>query len=329
MRISLTIILLTWVLLAAAQTLKDEELKNKTGTFEILNRTDYARSEDGFSKAIVTANFNRITELVNIVRKNPVLADIKGFNGRARIYTVLSDTKFGYGVPARISFEFSSFFKNKKGEVVFNSIEPPSWSVYINMVNPLGSGFSSDLFNRERCYFTVPLNKKTIQPGIDIYGDECIVLYDPLRPDYWIPVSVGEAFDAAKSELNKEKDPVASAYLKQYYDQEYGDIAAEDLEKAAYFGGGISRVSVAPGFEGQDSLFPRIMKVNPAYWNMNLPKSAIQFITLRSIQNKDYLNRKFEECQKTIDSGSGCDLARFEYSFNLDDVRRLLPLIGK
>jgi hypothetical protein len=329
MRISLTIILLTWVLLPAAQTLNDEELKNKPGTFEILSRTDYARSEDGFSKEVVTANFNRIAELVNNVRKNPVLADIKGFNGRARIYTVLSDTKSGYGVPARISFEFSSFFKNKKGEVVFNTIEPPSWSVYINMVNPLGSGFSSDLFNRERCYFTVPLNKKTIQTGIDIYGDECIVLYDPLRPDYWIPVSVGEAFDAAKTELNKEKDPVASAYLKQYYDQEYGDIAAEDLKKDAYFGGGISRVSVAPGFEGQDSLFPRIMKVNPAYWNKNLSKSAIQFITLRSIQNKEYLRREYEDCLKHIDTGSGCDLYRFEYSFSMEDVRRLLPLLGK
>ncbi len=44
MRISLTIILLTLIELTVAQTPKDAELKNKPGTFEILSRTDYARS---------------------------------------------------------------------------------------------------------------------------------------------------------------------------------------------------------------------------------------------------------------------------------------------
>lgn len=305
------------------------ELKNRPGTFEILRRTDYAKAECGFSKADVTANLSKIEAIVTAMRKNPVLNDIKGFNGRARIYNVLCNPRTAYGVPARISFEFSSFFKNKNGEVVFNTIEPPCWSVFINQVYPLDAGFSTSIFDSEKCFFTVPLNKRTIIPGIDIYGDQCIVIYHPSRPDYWIPVSVEEAFASAREFNKREKDPVAAAYLKQFLDSEFAEFEPSDFSKPAFYGGNLSRVSVSPGMEGQDSLFPRIMQVNPAYWNKNLPKSTIQFITLNFIQNNDYLRREYEDCLKHIDTGSGCDLSRFMYSLSLDDIKRLLPLIGK
>jgi hypothetical protein len=330
MKISLTLLLLVWVSLSLAQNLKNAELKDRPGTFEILSRTDYTSADCGFTKADVTANMQRIVNLVNTVRKNPVLSDIKGFDGRARIYNVLCKEKCGYGVPARISFEFSSFFYSKTGKVVCNTIEPPEWSLFINKVFPLDAGFNSYLFNREKCYFTVPLNKKTIQPGIDIYDNECVVLYDPSMPDYWIPVTVGEAYATAKeSNLENEKDPVAKAYLQQFLDKEYSEFDKADFNEPAYFGGGISRVTASPGMEGQDSLFPRIMTVNPAYWNKNLSRSAIQFITLRSVQNKTYLKNEYNDCLKHLDSGSGCDLAKFELSYSIEDIRRLLPLIGK
>lgn len=304
-------------------------LREKPGTFEMLRRADYASAECGFSKADVTANLPKLIEIVTAIRKNPVLSDIKGFNGRARIYNVVCNPLTSYGVPARISFEFSSFFKNKNGEVVFNSIEPPCWSLFTNQLYPIDAGFSTNIFDREKCFFTVSLNKRTLMPGVDIYGDECIVIYDPSKPDYWLPVTVEEAFSAARDFNNKEKDPVAASYLKQFLDSEYAEFEKSDLSKPAYFGGNLSRVSAAPGMGGQDSLFPRIMKVNPAYWDKRLPKSAIQFITFHSTQNKEYLKREYEECLKHTDTGSGCDLSRFEYNFSHDDIRRLLPLIGK
>ena len=62
-------------------------------------------------------------------------------------------------------------------------------------------------------------------------------------------------------------------------------------DNPAYFGGGISRVYHRPGYEGQDSIFPRIVKVNPDYWNRELPRSAIQIINFNSIQRKDYLRK--------------------------------------
>lgn len=308
---------------ARAQFARD--LWERPGTFEILSRTDYTMPEGGYTKTDVTANLERLKNLIAAVRLNPVLADIKGFNGRARIYTVTYQLQNCYGVPSRISFEFSSFFYNKEKKVVFNSIEPPEWSVYVNQPVP---GWT-DLFDSRKGYFTVPLRKQTILPGIDVYDKERFVIYDPSRPDYWIPVTVNEAFAAARAFAEKETNEYALALNKQFLDQEWNDIPAEYRDKPAYFGGGISRVTYVNSLGGQDSIFPRIMKVNPAYWNKALPKSAIQFITLHSILNKEYLRRELEDCRKYVDRGSGCDLQRFEYSYGLEDIKRLTTLIGK
>ena len=79
---------------------------DKTGTFEILNRTDYAGPDCNFTKAEITTNLQKINEMVAIVRRNQVLSAMKGFDGRARIYTSIACQWDGfYGVPVRISFE--------------------------------------------------------------------------------------------------------------------------------------------------------------------------------------------------------------------------------
>ncbi len=306
-----------------------EDLSQRPGTFEILSRTDYASDECGFTKADMTANFERIKELVAIIRQNPVLSDIKGFNGRARIHTMSMTCKrpSWYGVPARISFEFSSFFRNKEGKVTFNTIEPPSWSIYTNDLIP---GWS-DLQDGKYGYFTAPLRKETIEPGIDVYDKQCWVIYDPDRPPYWVSVTVEEAFNAAREFAAKEKDELAAALNKQFLDQEWAAIPASDRKKPAFFGGGLSRVSSSHSYQGQDSLFPRIMKVNPEYFNKNLPKSAIQFMWFTSVRNKQYMKKELDQCREYMkkDSGSGCDLARFELSFGMTDIRNLPVLIGK
>lgn len=306
-----------------------EDLSEKPGTYEILSRTEYAPSECGFTKADMTANLERIKDLVAVVRQNPVLADIRGFNGRARIHTMpmTCKRKEWYGVPARIAFEFSSFFINKEGKVSFNIIEPPSWSLFTNEMIPNWSG----IFDMDESYFTAPLKKKTVDPGIDVYDGECWVIYDPERPSYWIPVTVEEAFAAARKSLMKEKNEIALAYNKQFLEQEWAAIAPEDRQKPAYFGGGITRVSASPGYGEQDSIFPKIVKVNPEYLNRSLPRSAIQFMWFRSVQNKQYMKTRLDECieHRKKNWGSGCDLPRFELSFGMTDIRSLAAEIGK
>jgi hypothetical protein len=300
-------------------------LTDKPGTFEILPRTDYVMSECGFTKAEVEANFERIKAVVGVMRQNAVLNDIRGFMGRARVYTATMTCKEPgwYGVSSRLSFEFCSWFRSKDGKETYSTIEPPEWSLFINDLIP---GWS-DIADSKHGYFTVPLRKKNMAPGIDVYDRERFIIYDPSRPPYWIPVTVEEAFAAAREFAAKEKDEFTAALNKQFLDQEYAAIPASDRNKRAYFGGGLARVSSTPGLQGQDSLFPFIMKVNPEYWNRNLPKSAVQFMYFTSVQDKKYLARRKDEYLK--DNSTSYPLKRFEESLGMDDFRRLVPLIGK
>ena len=304
-------------------------LADRPGTFEILSRTDYAWHECGFTQDDMTANLGRIKDIIEVVRQNPVLGDIKGFAGRARLHTMSMTCKLEvwYGVPVRVAFEICTFFYNKEGKVAYNTIEPPSWSLCTNDFIP---GWS-DIFDIKYSYFTVPLRKKTVEPGIDVYDGECWVLFNPDRPPYWIPVTVEEAFRAAREFSAKEPNEVAAAYNRQFLDQEWAAIPEEDRQKPAYFGGGLARVSASPGYGGQDSIFPQIMKVNPALPDRTLPHSAIQFMWFRSGQNKQYMKKQLDECREYLkkERTSGCDLTRFELSFGMTDIRNLAEEIGR
>ena len=316
-----TILCIKYPLLAQ----KQPSLADKPGTFEILSRSDYVMPEQGFTKAEVTANLQRIVDLVNVVRQNPVLADIKGFMGRARIYTYTFPNYCAYGVPARVCFEFSDYlYHNDK--ISYNTIEPPSWSILLNVISGAGYWYN---FNTEKCMFTIPANKKTIAPGIDVYDEVTYVIYDPSRPPYWVPVTVEEAFACAREEAKKEKDEISAKYVNEFLDKEWAAFSPADLKKPAYFGGGISRVSASSGMGDQKNIFPSIVKVNPEYWNKNLPKSVIQFITLTVSMDKKSLRTEYEDCLKHQYYGETCNLARFMISYNEDDIKKLPQLFGK
>jgi hypothetical protein len=305
-----------------AQPEKIPYLGDKPGTFEILSRTDYSYKLK-FTPAEMAANMERIRELVSIVRQDPVLTDIKGFMGRARIYDISGTQKCSYGVPARISFEFSDYLYSK-GKITYNAIEPPEWTILLNQMSGYWYGF-----NTEKCMFTTPFNKETIAPGVDVYDNFTFVIYDPSRPPYWLPVTVEEAFAVAREEAKKEKDEIAAKYMNDFVEKEWAAISPANLKNQAYFGGGITRVSDASGFGDQKNLFPPIVKVNPEYWNKNLPKSTIQFIVLTMSMDKKYMQSEYESCVKHQYYGETCNLRRFMVSYDEEDIKKLGQLIGK
>jgi hypothetical protein len=311
--------LLSFTLLVSLH-LKAQELPlilDKPGTFEILNRTDNAGPDCNFTKAELSANIQKINELVAIVRKNPVLTEMKGFDGRARIYTTVACQYEGvYGVPVRISFEFAAWVKMKDGKEARNLIEPPEWSVHMNTIQP---GWTSG-FSIKPDFFAVSEKKETVTPGIDVYDGECFVIYNPDRPDYWLPVTVKEAFDVAYAENKRNSDEVQWGYMKKMLDEEWAAIPQSDWNKHATMSGMLSRVGTHEGF-------PKIMKVNPAYWDKSKPKSDIQLITFRMITNKKFLTQRTQEyLQKNSISYHS---ARFEESLDIEFVKSLLPIVIK
>jgi len=132
--VSMLILILVFPIVIFGQ--KQPPRFDKPGTFTILSRTNYTLPECGFTKAEMTANLQKITELVNIIRKkNLVLSNIVGFEGRARIYNTNNCTEYGgYGVPSRISFEFCTWYLSNSGKEELGTIEPPEWSIFINKI---------------------------------------------------------------------------------------------------------------------------------------------------------------------------------------------------
>ena len=316
-RLLLLLLLSIAVELCIAQSKELPLILDKKGTFETLSRNDYAGIGCQFTNAEIVANLQKIDGLVAIVRKNPVLSELKGFDGRARIYSTLACQQEGlYGVPSRISFEFASWYRMKDGSEKRILVEPPEWSVYLNTIQP----YWVISFSKGPDFIAVPEKKETIAPGIDVYDGECFVLYDPDRPDYWLPVTVKEAYDVAYANLKKNSDEVQWVYAKKMLDDEWAAIPQTDWNKHATYSGMLSRVGTLTGF-------PKIMKVNPAYWDGSKPKSEIQFVTFRMVTNKKFLTQRTQEYLQNNSISYNC--ARFEESLDVEFVKSLMPLIKK
>jgi hypothetical protein len=288
---------------------------DKQGPFQMLSRTDFTLPQCGFTKAEMAENLKEIAALVDIVRLNPVLAELKGFEGRARIYNVNCDDPDRYGVPSRISFEFCSWFLNKAGTPVRNTIEPPEWSIRINKQRD----HTISNFEPDKIYFTVPAKKETLMPGIDVYDGERYVVYNPDRPSYWLPLTVGEAFDKMKAYWKKSPDKFTAGEFLKMIEAEYAKTPASDMNKPAHNKGDIGATT--------DASFPLIVRANPDYWNKSLPKSAIQILTFTMVNNKRFLQQRREEA--LANKSTSYHLYLFEESLNLDTVKSLLPVIRK
>jgi hypothetical protein len=293
---------------------------DQQGPFEILTRTDYNFPGCSFPKNEMAANFQELTNLINIIRLNPVLVEMKGFRGYARIRPADCKDDGQYGVPAELSIEFCDFFKNKNGEITYSSIEPPCWKLITNRLAPVGYMFYSDRFPHHRNFFTIPDKKVSIAPGIDLYDGECVVIYDPGRPDYWLPVTVKEAFDLVFAKYKNLEDDIQREMTMKMLNEEWATIPQSDYNRPATLSGIISRVGTKEGF-------PKIMKVNPAYWDNNLPKSEIQFIYFQMVTNQQYLNERVEGSKKY--NSLGYSLLRFQASLDFEFVKTLFPVVNK
>lgn len=323
------IFLLMYIILLStsicAQPDKTDFLIDKKGTFRIRTRTDYAQGLK-FSQSEMAANLEQLKKLVAIVQQNPVLAGMMGFNAQVRLDDISGVIRCSYGVPVNVEFEIWPLIRNKAGEIVSvtEPIEPPEWELQVNCMN--GIGINSDYHDMNKCYFTVPFNKKTIAPGIDLYDDEDYVIYDPSRPPYWIPVTVNDAFASVREFASKEKDEFTARLNKQMLDKEWAEIPVASRDKPAFFGGNLSRVSPTSGYGGQENLFPPIVTVNPEYWNKNRPKSDIQFLVFK-IRDKKTLNHLVDNSLKQQSNFYHCYL--FEQAMDEEFVKSLLPLVTR
>ena len=248
-----------------------------------------------------------VADLAEWFRQNvPMLTSPKGYDLRALSNYVWGDwttkSESEYGIPAELGFLFELFYADGSKW----KIEQPRYGLSVNALYGGHDGFyftpesvvddvtrydlsqsekvSRALFDLQKYFRIYPL-KEQPAPGVDIYeayrdgwqqnGRRTIVVYNPERPSYWLPVTVKEMADAHLAYYSliqkREIDRMVLDQLKQ----EIAELTAEELAAPAYAGHDSHFVLKVNG-KGQGY---QIMRFNPAYWDRSLPPSAIQFMT--------------------------------------------------
>jgi len=323
-----------------AQTKVEEPtlLLNKQGTFKVIDWGVYTHYDCGFKKTETDANYKKLIAITDAVRKNPVMSDLKGFDGQARFFAKECDDKLGYGIPSRISFEFCAWFLYK-GEEEKSCIEPPHWDILLNKINSIGGaaygytafkpwgnvreGFNFELWEsaaeKVNEIFFCPANKQTLAPGVDLYKESDIVLYNPERPAYWMPVTIRESFDLLYNYWKLRPDLQPDDPMVKELDDEYADFTETEKDGYAHSGGRgfLSQISA-------DEKYPIMMRVNTAYWNKNLPRSAIQIISFYCPVDKEYTKSMAERWLKHNSSGY-----HSEHFIETLDYKLLIPVVDK
>ncbi|MFZ0472653.1 MAG: hypothetical protein WAL94_08565, partial [Bacteroidales bacterium] len=245
--------------------------------------------------------------------------------------------KFGYPVPANIKFWFKSWSLYKGQEIQWVN-EPPQWIIEVNQLDKFrDNGFNetdfSNTYNPTNPAFsekaqseaTVPLNelfyvpgvREVINPGIDRYGDN-VVIYNPERPPYWEQVTVREAFRLLLNYWKCMPDKAAVDVIVPMLNQEFAGFSETEKDNYAYFGDpeSFSRI-------GSKMNETPVVRPNPAYWNLDLPKASIQLIVLE-MPKPEAVSSTMERYLK---NGDG-----YYYVYRLLnelDINSLLPVIAK
>lgn len=195
-----------------------------------------------------------------------------------------------YGRRCELNFDFRLFYR-EGGQ---RKVEPPHWSFEINNTE-YGHGTNSNLpgwdNTKDPESLEKPMNKaaadlndqfrifpfvRDIAPGVRLYGGGNLIVFNPERPPFWIPVTVREV-----ATMKLAYYSLIEVHLLPYLKEEIAKLTEEELN--------------APAFSGNEELFVlnvhpelsdkinenggQIMRFNPEYWDRSLPSSAIQFMT--------------------------------------------------
>jgi hypothetical protein len=311
------------------------------GTFKLIDWGVYTHWDCGFTKAETSANYQKIIGITNLVRKNPVFINQKGFECETYVFAKNCPDKFGYGIPSEIRFGFGDWFMDK-GQPKFYKIEPPSWTIQVNNLNYFaGSSYSSGTskpsekpkegFNYEKwenvgaklheCFY-IPGQKEELGPGIDRYISEIIVLYNPERPPYYLPVKFRELAEWLIGYWKLHPDKLQSDMICGMMEAEYAKFSETERDGWAYHNtyderSPVLQITTIPGPQP-------VVRLNPEYWNRKLPRSAIQILTFSRLTNTQIYTKAKEEWLKN--GSPGYSLNRFLEAL---DISILVPAIDK
>jgi hypothetical protein len=215
---------------------------------------------------------NNLTSIAEWFHKNvKMLAEPKGFDLPVTFGRMWDDEykiqNYNYAYRCEMDFAFQLFIIENGKETKW-TIEPPHYEIDINNTEA-GHGSNFDIGEMKGLFVVFPLVKE-IAPGVRLYGDANLIVFNPNRPEFWIPITVREVVNA-KLDFYFKEDKSIFDFIKPLVDK----LSEEELSEPAYYGSDDAILNVNGK---QDGL--QIMRFNKDYWDQSLPETAIQFIRL-------------------------------------------------
>ena len=290
----------------------------KPGKFVLQNKLNKC---SGMDIAVLLNKLTAITEWVR--QKDSGINQPTGFDALVTLSGNLCNqvaTKDDFGIQSSIYFAFHDFYL--ENGVPHTATGNTAHGIEFLINNPIGlisnqfteTGFitgyppnlrqplENALENLKKYYTIAPLIKE-IAPGVRLYAPNpgtwfngTLLVFNPDRPDIWIPVTVKEIMEAKLAyykikqdidsinyektlaewaKLNFKPDRVIRPDLYNRMKKEFENFTTEELSHPAYSSSqsGISTIN-AHG-EGR-----QVMKFNPSSWDRALPTSAVQYISM-------------------------------------------------
>ena len=164
--------------------------------------------------------------------------------------------------------------------------------------------------------------KEELGNGVDRYISEVIVVYNPDRPPYYLPVKFRELAELKIEYWKLHPDKLQSDMILPMIEAEYAGISETECDGWAYNNTHDERLpflGITP-IEGPQP----VVRLNPEYWDKKLPRSAIQFLTFSRLTDTDRYSKQSAEWLKS--NSAGYSLNRFLEAL---DIKTLIPAIDK
>lgn len=271
---------------------------------------------------------NKLTSIVEYVQKNnAVMEHPTGFDALTSLsvyYCGKNIRKEDFGIQSAIYFSFNHFYI--ENEVSHRATGNTAHGTEIKINSPINyistqfdeAGFLTDdpphlkhalekALANLRNYYTTAAIIKEIAPGVRLYAPRpgtwfagTILVFNPDRPDIWIPVTVKEVMEAKLAyykikeqidsinqvktlalwaKMNFKPDPGQNMTTSVYKEikKEYENLTADELNRPAFSGSGEESGVSMINARGNGRA---VVRFNPACWDRTLPATAVQYMSL-------------------------------------------------
>jgi hypothetical protein len=309
---------------------------DKRGEWHLTNRIQVENCQYISDKSAFSANMNSIADWLH--RNNSLVIQPTGFNAQVNLNSLCKDVENslaykGYGNQGSIYIKFQLFSIDNGKEKIWTDYCPNTGIHVNNFIYKIATQFNEAGYQTgdspelkqplekaleylKQYWIAAPLEKEIV-PGVRIYAGGHLLVFNPDRPEFWIPVTVKEIMEAKlayykiKQEIDEirweknltewaklgyKPDPANKPCVYDMIKKEFDALTPQELNSWAYSSAenGISMINA-------DGKGRPVMKFNPECWDRTLPKTAVQFIYMEYVQPSEEELNNFYNTNKRLD----------------------------